>query len=171
MGGLDMGRWRVIDKRRDMTPAGKYTTKNGRQGDRRKIKRTPDEVIRVKVLDPLISESDFNQVQRIIELKKSPHWRTREGYESRFTYRGLLRCSICEGLIYTKFRRADYYICKARHMTHTCVAKYMRRETLETQLDSLFCRTANAANVLEEDRKEHERVPARSDQRSADRSD
>jgi DNA invertase Pin-like site-specific DNA recombinase len=130
--------WRVIDKRRDMTPAGKYTTKNGRQGDRRKIKRTPDEVIRVKVLDSLISESDFNQVQRIIELKKSHHWRTREGYESRFTYRGLLRCSICEGLIYTKFRRADYYICKARHITHTCVAGYMRRETLERQLDSLF---------------------------------
>jgi len=60
--------WRVIDKKRDMSLAGKYITKDGRQGDRRKIKRLPDEVIRVKVLEPLISESEFNQVQRIIEL-------------------------------------------------------------------------------------------------------
>lgn len=130
--------WRVIDKKRDLSPAGKYATKDGRQGDRRKIKRAPEDVIRVKVLDPIVSESDFNQVQRIIELKRSHHWRTREGYESRFTYRGLLLCSLCEGLIYTKYRRADYYVCKARHIKHTCLAGYMRRERLEDQLDELF---------------------------------
>jgi len=130
--------YRVIDEKRDLSPAGKYKTKDGRQGDRRKIKRAPDEVIRVKVLEPLISEEEFNQVQRILDLKKSHHWRTREGYESRFTYRGFLLCSICEGLVYSKSRRADYYVCKARHMTHTCVGGYMRRERIEPILDSLF---------------------------------
>lgn len=59
----------VIDKKRDMSLAGKYTTKDGRQGGRKKIARAPEEVIRVQVLEPLISESEFNQVQRIIKLK------------------------------------------------------------------------------------------------------
>lgn len=130
--------WRVIDQKRDLSPAGKYTTKDGRQGDRRKIKRAPEDVIRVKVLDPLVSEADFNQAQQIIALKKSHHWRTQEGYESRFTYRGFLSCSLCNDLVQTKHWRADYYICKARYYKHTCPADYMRRERIEAQLDSLF---------------------------------
>ena len=130
--------WRVIDKKRDTSASGKYPTRNGRQGDRRKIMRAPEDVIRVKVMEPLVSESDFAQVQHILDVKKSHHWRTREGYESRFTYRGLLLCAVCEGLVYTKFRRADYYVCKARHIGHTCVSGYMRRERLEAQLDSVF---------------------------------
>lgn len=142
--------WRIIDKKRDLSPTGKYKTKDGRQGDRRKIARAPEDVIRVKVLEPLISESEFNQVQRILDLKKSHHWRTREGYESRFTYRGLLLCSICEGLIYTKYRRADYYVCKARHIGHTCIAGYMRREKLEPELDSLFAEKLTSARFLKQ---------------------
>ena len=133
--------WRVIDKRRDPSPRGRYVTRNGRQGDRRKVLRAPDEIIRRKVIaEPLVSERDFAHVQRIMDLKKSHHWRTWPGYESRFTYRGFMRCAICEGLIYTKFRRADYYVCKARHLKHTCVAGYMRREQLETHLDEFFSR-------------------------------
>lgn len=142
--------WRVISQRRDVSPSGKYKTKDGRQGDRRKIQRAPDEVIRVKVLEPLISEEEFNQVQRILDLKKSHHWRTQEGYESRFTYRGFLLCSICEGLIYTKSLRRDYYICKARHMTHTCVAGYMRRERIEPILDSLFSDNLTSPRYLKQ---------------------
>jgi len=126
--------WRVIDKKRDTSPAGKYATKNGRQGDRRKIKRAPEDVIRVKVLDPLISESNFQQVQRMIELKKS----RRTKPVSRFTYNGFLCCALCNGIISTKFRRADYYVCKARHVGHTCSAGYMRREVFEPKLDQLF---------------------------------
>lgn len=142
--------WRVIDKKRDTSPAGKYATRNGRQGDRRKIARLPDDVIRVKVMEPLVSESDFAQVQHILDVKKSHHWRTREGYESRFTYRGLLLCSVCDGLVYTKFRRADYYVCKARHIEHTCVAGYMRRERLEAQLDSLFADDLTSPKYLKQ---------------------
>src|SRR5690242_3412513 len=74
--------WRVIDKKRDMTLAGKYVTKDGRQGDRRKIARAPEEVIRVKVLEPLVSASEFNQVQRILNLKRE----RRTKPVSRFTY-------------------------------------------------------------------------------------
>lgn len=125
--------WRVIDKKRDMSAAGKYPVANGRQGDRRKIQRAPEEVIRVQVIDdPLVSESDFALVQKILGMKKSFHWRTRPGYEQRFTYNGYLDC-VCQSPVYTKFRRFDYYICK-----HRCGAKYMRRERLEPLLDSVF---------------------------------
>ena len=140
--------WRVIDKRRDTSPAGKYKTKDGRQGDRRKVARLPEDVIRVKVMEPLVSESDFNQVQHILNVKASRHWRTREGYESRFTYRGLLSCSICEDLVQTKHWRADYYICKARYYKHTCEAPHMRRERLEAELDSLFAEKLTSAKFL-----------------------
>ncbi|MCA1601690.1 MAG: zinc ribbon domain-containing protein [Acidobacteria bacterium] len=34
--------------------------------------------------------------------------------------------------------RTDYYVCKARHKGHTCIAGYMRRDRLEALLDSLF---------------------------------
>lgn len=137
--------WRVIDKKRDMSLAGKYVTKDGRQGDRRKIARAPDEVIRVKVLDPLVSEAEFNQVQRMLNLKKE----RRTKPVSRFIYNGFLSCTLCEGLIYTKYRRADYYVCKARHITHTCTAGYMRKERLEPELDALFTKRLTNPRVLQ----------------------
>jgi DNA invertase Pin-like site-specific DNA recombinase len=124
---------RVIDKKRDPSPAGKYVTRDGRQGDRRKIQRAPEEVIRVKVLEPLISQSQFKQTQCLMELKRKNSWRSKQGYEHRFTYNGFLLCGSCNGLIYTKYRRDDYYVCK-----HRCGASYMRRDRLEPMIDSLF---------------------------------
>jgi DNA invertase Pin-like site-specific DNA recombinase len=136
--------WRVIDKKRDLSAAGKYKTKDGRQGDRRKIQRAPDEVIRVKVIDdPLISESDFQKVQRILDLKKQNSWRHIEGYEHRFTYNGYLNCE-CGALVYTKYRRDDYYVCKVR-----CGASYMRRDRLEPMLDKLFTRDLTRPRFLQ----------------------
>lgn len=135
--------WRVIDKRRDTSAAGKYATKNGRQGDRRKIMRAPEDVIRIKVLEPLISESDFNQAQRLMELKKVNHWSTREGYEHRFTYNGFMNC-ICGGLVYTKFRRDDYYVCKGR-----CGVGYMRRDRLDPELDRMFAQRLTSPRFLQ----------------------
>lgn len=137
--------WRVIDKKRDLSASGKYKTKDGRQGDRRKIQRAPDEVIRVKVIDePLISESDFEKVQRILDLKKQNSWRHIEGYEHRWTYNGYLNCE-CGALIYTKFRRTDYYVCKVR-----CGASYMRRDKLEPILDKLFTKRLTSPRFLKQ---------------------
>src|SRR5712692_3749753 len=135
--------WRVIDKKRDMTAAGKYPTKNGRQGDRRKILRAPDEVIRVQVIDePLISKEDFDLVQRILGMKQSFHWRTSANYEQRFTYNGYLDC-ICRSRVYTKCRRDDYYVCKDR-----CGAKYMRRDRLDPYLDRIFAKHLSSETFL-----------------------
>jgi DNA invertase Pin-like site-specific DNA recombinase/CRISPR/Cas system-associated endoribonuclease Cas2 len=131
--------WRVIGKKRDPSAAGRYARPNGRQSDRRKISRSPDEVIRVRVIsEPLISEADFQTVQRIMDLKQQRHWRSQTDYEHRFIYNGLLTCASCGEVIHTALARRDYYACKGRRTTHTCGARYMERERLEGILDSLF---------------------------------
>jgi DNA invertase Pin-like site-specific DNA recombinase len=134
---------RVVDKRRDPSPRAKRSGVNGRQGDRPKIKRTPEEVIRVQVIkEPLVSEKDFNQVQRILDLKKANHWRSRDDIVHRFTYNGFLTCS-CGRLVYTKYRRVDYYVCSAR-----CGVHYMRRERIDPALDVLFAKRLTSSSFL-----------------------
>ena len=131
--------WRVIDKKRDLSGAGKYTGVNGRQVDRRKIDRPADEVIRVQVIEvPLITQDEFETVQQIMDLKAKRHWRSRTDYDHRFTYNGFLTCSICGQIIHTASARRDYYACKGRRTDHNCASKYMGRERLEGILDTLF---------------------------------
>jgi DNA invertase Pin-like site-specific DNA recombinase len=131
--------WRVIDKKRDTSAAGRYPTVNGRQADRHKIMRAPEEVIRKQViLEPLISEADFQAVQRIMDRKQSKHWRCQGNIKHRFTYNGFLTCSSCGKIIHTAFARRDYYACKGRRTDHTCQTQYMGREKLEEVLDKLF---------------------------------
>lgn len=126
--------WRVIDKRRDTSARARRTKADGRQGDRPKIKRAPEDVIRIKVIDePLISEVDFNKAQQLMDTKKTRHWRTQERYTHRFLFNGFLTCSLCGELIYTAWQRDDYYVCKARRKG--CTGHFMRRDILDPQLD------------------------------------
>ncbi len=131
--------WRVIDKKRDTSAAGRYAGKNGRQADRRKIRRTEDEIIRVQVVrEPLIPAADWERVQQIMDLKQQHHWRSRPDYEHRFTYSGFLRCAECGSPIHSCYQRRDYYVCKGRREQHHCQTPYMSKERLEAQLDRLF---------------------------------
>jgi len=131
--------WRVIDKKRDTSAVGRYPSVNGRQADRRKIYRSAEEVIRVKVIaEPLVSEEEFQAVQRIMDLKQAKHWRTRDDYEHRFTYNGFLTCAACGEPVHTALARRDYYTCRGRRSRHACRTKYMARERLEPMLDTLF---------------------------------
>jgi DNA invertase Pin-like site-specific DNA recombinase len=136
--------WRVIDKKRDLSTSGRRTSADGRQGDRPKIKRSPDEVIRVKVIDnPILSEEEFLSVQRIMDMKSRMHWRSNPRAGHAFTYSGFLICGECGSLIYGKFAKKHYYVCK----THAarpgaapkkCEAPNMKREQLELKLDEVF---------------------------------
>jgi DNA invertase Pin-like site-specific DNA recombinase len=157
--------WRVIDKKRDLSPAGKILKKDGRQGDRKKIKRAPDEIIRVKVIDaPLISEADFERVQLIMDLKKERHWRTKGEPNYRYTYNGFLTCGKCNRLVYTAFRRRDYYICKGRYnASHDCDTRSMRRELLEPHLDQMFASRLTDIGFLRELASEVERTQTKPD--------
>jgi DNA invertase Pin-like site-specific DNA recombinase len=130
--------WRVVDKRRDPSVAAHKAGKDGRQADRRKISRAPEEVIRIKVINtPLVDQADFDRVQQIMDLKKKSHWRTRTDLQPRFTYNNFLVCGDCGSPIYTHFRRRDYYICSGRKKLG-CRSSYVPREIIEPHLDELF---------------------------------
>lgn len=134
--------WRVIDHKYNLS-AGKYRSKDGRKARGRKVKRSPEEIIRVRVInDPLVSEADFNHVQQILDTKKLKAWRHREGFQHRYTYNGFLTC-LCGARIYTGNCGGDYYQCSAR-----CGARYMRRDRLDPYLDSLFAKKMTSRSFL-----------------------
>src|ERR1035437_3377665 len=142
--------WREIDKKRDLSGAGKYAGINGRQADRRKIDRAAEDVIRVQVIEePLITQLDFETVHQIMDLKQQKHWRSRTDYEHRFTYNGYLTCSTCGEVVHTALAGNDYYACKGRRTAHTCQSKYMGRERLEGVLDGLFANRLTSPRFLE----------------------
>jgi len=136
--------WRVIDQKRDMSLAGNLIGKDGRQGGRRKIKRGEEEVIRVKVLEPLITEKEFNQVQQIMDYKRV----RRNDNAENYTYKSFLVCDSCDAPIYVKFKRHHYYICKSRLHSEGCKSSYMRREVVEHDLDILFANKLTKPTVL-----------------------
>jgi DNA invertase Pin-like site-specific DNA recombinase len=93
--------WRVIDQKRDVSVSSRTCRAGGRQGDRPKIDRSPEEVIRVKVIeDGLVSESDFRRVQCLIEQKASRNLRMRTKV-GHFTYNGFLWCAKCGDRLHT----------------------------------------------------------------------
>src|ERR1035437_1262283 len=107
--------WRVYREKRDPSAIGYVSRPGGRQGYRRKIQRAPDEVIRARVLDPIVSEADFNHVQHIIRLKKEKHWRSYAEAPNHYTYNGFLTCGDCSSLLYTHTAKDEYYVCKSRN--------------------------------------------------------
>jgi DNA invertase Pin-like site-specific DNA recombinase len=133
--------WRVIDKKRDMSTAGKRFRADGRQGDRRKIRREGDDIIRVKVIqEPLLSDDEFERSQRIISAKTRLHWHHRSGTKHQFTYAGFLQCAVCKSTIYGKDASGLYYVCRRRfwHNEGKCMTPYMRRDRLEQKLDGII---------------------------------
>ncbi len=140
--------WRVYDKKRDPSPRGYVPRADGRQGDRKKIKRNPEEVIRVKVLEPLVSEEDFARAQQLIDLKRRKHWRVRAESCRRYTYNGFLTCGECHGRIYTHSSKQDFYVCKSHHPRERrkqelhgfapCSNRHMLRYKLEPKIDELL---------------------------------
>jgi len=134
--------WRVIDKKRDTSAAARKTKADGKQGDRPKIMRAPEDVIRFKAIDPpLITEAEFARAQELMRVKRERHWSNQQGYVHRFQYGGFLTCSLCGKFVQTGHLRDDYYVCKSRRLPgEKCVSKYMRRDRLDSQLDSMFAR-------------------------------
>lgn len=141
--------WKVYSKRRDPSSKAIRTRDDGRQGDRPKIERKPEDIIRVKVLEPLISEREFAQLQQIMDLKKKNHWRVRPDHERRFMYSGFLRCGTCGNRLYTHGGHGRaWYVCKSRTAEarqqrrasglEDCCNPYMRREPLEKCIDTLI---------------------------------
>ncbi len=117
-------------------------------------------MIRVKVLESLLSETDFQQVQQILNLKKENHWRARPDHQRRFTYSGFLKCGDCGNLIYTHAnKRHDWYVCKSRTWPERlsrqskaiapCMNPYMRREKMESLIDTILSERMTDRDFLE----------------------
>jgi len=140
--------WRVYDKKRDPSASGYVAGPNGRQGYRRKIERDENDVIRVRVLEPLVSEDQFGHVQESIDIKRRKHWRVRSEAPNRYTYNGFLMCGDCDSLLYTHSSQYDFYLCKTRNTRERrireaegltpCGNRCMLRTKLESKLDCLL---------------------------------
>lgn len=139
---------RVYSEKRDPSPLAYVSRPGGRQGYRRKMKRSPDEIIRVRVLDGLISEEDFTRAQEMIELKRQKHWRSYAEKPAHYTYNGFLTCGACGSLIYTHTSKHEFYQCKSANTRERrkralvglepCNNRSMLRKKLEPKLDQLF---------------------------------
>lgn len=151
--------WRVYDRKRDQSPMGYVPRPDGRQGYRRKVMRSPDEVIRVQVLEGLVDERDFARVQQLIELKRQNHWRARSYTPHRYTYNGFLTCGDCSSLLYTHTSKQEFYQCKSRHPRERkrrellelepCNNHYMLRKKLEPKIDYLLGEKLREPSFLE----------------------
>jgi DNA invertase Pin-like site-specific DNA recombinase len=140
--------WRVYREKRDPSSVGYVSRPGGRQGYRRKIERALDDVIRVRVLDAIVSEADFNRVQQIIRLKKEKHWRSHVEAPNRYTYNGFLSCGDCASPLYTHTAKNEFYVCKSRNTREArlratrglvpCSNPYMLRKKLEPKIDFLL---------------------------------
>ena len=138
----------VYDEKRDMTTAGYVARSDGRQGYRRKVKRAPEEVIRVKLpLTPVISEEDQGTILLLLE-KRRQHVVARYK-QPRFVYNGYMFCGECRENMYTKSARSGhFYYCSSKFTTKRkkleeqgvlpCSTTYMNRDKLEPKLDLMI---------------------------------
>lgn len=150
--------WRVYDEKRDPSPRGYIPRSDGRQGVRRKIQRSPEEIVRVCVLEPLVSEEDFARAQQLVELKRQKHWRAQVEINRRYTYNGFLTCSECNSLLYTHASKQDFFVCKSHHPRERkkrnlqglspCTNRHMLRYKLEPKIDLLFSERLRDRNFL-----------------------
>jgi hypothetical protein len=123
----------------------KVVKKDGRQGDRKKVKRKPDEIIRIKVIEePLVDEVTFYRVQAIIRKKGFVYHKKRTKDGQHFLYSGFLRCGDCGEPIYTtsggKNPNKDYYVCRSKKMgnkTKRCSSSYIPKTSIENTITSL----------------------------------
>jgi DNA invertase Pin-like site-specific DNA recombinase len=123
---------------------------NGRQGDRKKVRRSPDEVIRVRVIEnPAVDEKMFWRAQEIIREKNRCFHSIRSHPGQRFLYTGFLVCGVCGEKIYStsggRNHQKDYYYCRSKNYRlskiragQTCPSHYLQKAEVETTLTSFI---------------------------------
>ena len=97
----------------------KYVRADGRQAGRKKVRRPPDEVITVRVIDePAVAEDRFQRVQRILQEGRSA-WETGRKAGRIHLGSGILRCGACGAGMNCKSgtrrggrKKRGYYVCK-----------------------------------------------------------
>ncbi len=131
----------------------KRPSRNGRQADRKKIRRV--EPLRVKLnIEPLVSEEQFAQAQMILGQRRKS-WISGRSEESRFEGSGLLYCR-CGERMYSKGsghcqrqKWLDIYYCRSQHKGGAgCGAPKLSREVADYSLNTLISEIFLDASVL-----------------------
>jgi DNA invertase Pin-like site-specific DNA recombinase len=137
---------RQYDQRRDPTPAGYTPGSNGRQGHRRKIARAPEEVIRLKVMDGLVSQEVFQAVQQILKSRATREQAVRTKNAPKYLFNGFLRCGVCDSPMYGHTNQKDHhYYCKLNstrarkdNPMSVCPTPYIRAAVIEPKIEQLL---------------------------------
>jgi DNA invertase Pin-like site-specific DNA recombinase len=137
---------RQYDQRRDPTPAGYTPGNDGRQGHRRKIARAPEDVIRRKVMDGLVSQEDFQAVQQILNSRAVRERTVRTKNAPKYLFNGFLYCGVCDSPMYSHTNQKDnHYYCKlngtrARKLNPdgACPTPYIRAAVIEPKVEELL---------------------------------
>ena len=147
----------VYSERRDMSAKGLRLVEGKVGRDRRKIERNEAETYRHRVITPgLISEADFDRVQKMIAEKQELNIRQRTK-TGQFTYNGFLWCGKCKARLHTFRNQYDrfYYICsnkKVKNAEGDCLCPYtgyMNRNKAEAILDNLVSKTLTDPKSLQ----------------------
>jgi DNA invertase Pin-like site-specific DNA recombinase len=137
---------RQYDQRRDPSSAGYIPGHNGRQGYRRKIARAPEEVIRRKVMDGLVSQEVFQAVQRILNSRATREQTVRAKSAPKYLFNGFLYCGVCDSPMYSHTNQKDsHYYCKLngtrarkRDPESVCPTPYIRATVIEPKIETLL---------------------------------
>jgi len=137
---------RQYAQRRDPTPAGYTPGEDGRQGHRRKIARPPEEVIRVKVMEGLVTEEVFQAAQRILNSRATREQAVRTENAPKYLFNGFLRCGECGSPMYSHTNQKDnHYYCKLngtrarqRNPESVCPTPYIRAAVIEPKIEELL---------------------------------
>ena len=137
---------RQYDHRRDPTPAGYTPGNNGRQGHRRKIARSPEEVITLKVMDGLVSQEAFQAVQQILKSRATREQAVRTRNAPKYLFNGFLYCGVCDSPMYSHTNQKDnHYYCKLngtrarkRNPESVCPTPYIRAAVIEPKIEELL---------------------------------
>lgn len=133
---------------------------NGRQGDRKKVKRSPDEVIRVTVIEkPAVDEDLFWRAQEIITAKNRSFHSIRSKPGQRFLYSGFLVCGVCGEKIYSTSggcnHQKDYYYCRSKNYRWSkiradrkCPSHYLSKAEVETTVTSFISEQLTSMDYL-----------------------
>src|SRR5262249_31450277 len=147
--------YRVYDSKRDPSTQGYRPGKNGRQGDRKKISRSPEEIVRIKVLEPLISEETFNQVVRILQSRANREREIRSQTGPLYLLNGFLWCALCGSPMYTHSNQKErHYYCKKNNTRYRsrgqgCASPYIQAKRIEPKIDELFSARLQDQDLLQ----------------------
>ena len=138
--------YRVYDSKRDSSAAGYQPGKNGRQGYRNKVKRRPEEILRVKVLEPLVSQETFDRVVQILHSRAVRELEIRNKNGPLYLLNGFLWCALCGSPMYShRNQKERHYYCKRNNTRYRqrgegqgCASSYVQAKKIEPKVEELF---------------------------------